>query len=326
MTRLFALALGATFVGALGVGLTVAGMAGAEGRTRIGYGLVFTNDLIGDGDDRWRSGSVASSRIYARGWDGQAPTRFGELLELRFNGEIIAPDDLSTPAAVDRPFAGALSLGLHTHMQRAGMDYALGADLVVTGPQTGLDDFQDWLHDIVGGDEISGAARRAQVDDGFYPTAVLEAGHSFDLGPARLRPFAEARGGVETLVRAGADLSFGRLTRGELLVRESVTGQRYRAVREDMPGTAFILGVDIAWVEDSEFLPGRANVTPEDTRARARRPPLGGAQRRLGLLRADLAQRGVRGTGRRAGRGLVAIPATLLKNCKNRVCRPIRFC
>lgn len=262
MTRLFVLALG--------VSVALAGTAGAEGRSRIGYGLIFTNDLIGDGDDRWRSGSVASSRVYAPGWQGQAPSRFGELLELRFNGEIIAPDDLSTPAPVDRPFAGALSLGLHTHMQRAGMEYALGGDLVVTGPQTGLDDFQDWLHDIVGGDEISRAARRGQVDDGFHPTGVIEAGRSFELGAARLRPFAEARVGVETLVRAGADLSFGRLTRGELLVREPVTGQRYRAVRADMPGTAFILGADIAWVEDSEFLPGRANVTPEDTRARVR--------------------------------------------------------
>jgi hypothetical protein len=263
MTRLFALALG--------VSAALAGPAGAEGRSRIGYGLVFTNDLIGDGDDRWRTGSVASSRIYAPGWDGQAPSRFGELLELRFNGEIIAPDDLSTPAPVDRPFVGALSLGLHTHMQRGGTEYALGADLVVTGPQTGLDDFQDWLHDIVGGDEISRATRRGQVDDGFYPTGVIEAARSYNLGGAQLRPFAEARLGVETLVRAGADITFGQRTRGELLVREPVTGQRYRAVRdEEGAGMAFVLGADIAWVEDSEFLPGRAPVTPEDFRARVR--------------------------------------------------------
>lgn len=262
MMRLFAIALSA--------GVALAGVAGAEGRSRIGYGLVFTNDLIGDGDDRWRSGSVASSRIYAPKWQGQAPSRFGELLELRFNGEIVAPEDLSTPAPVDRPFAGALSLGLHTHLTRARMEYALGADLVVIGPQTGLDDFQDWLHDIVGGDEISGAAKRGQIDDGFHPTAVLETGRSFDLGTARLRPFAEARVGAETLVRAGADISIGSLTRGELLVREPVTGQRYRAVRNDGAGHAFVFGADIAYVEDSEFLPGSAPVTPEDVRARVR--------------------------------------------------------
>jgi hypothetical protein len=258
------------FAWALGVCVGVAGAAQADERHRIGYGVIFTNDLIGDGDDRWRTGSVASSRVYAPGWEGQAPPRFGELLELRFNGEIIAPEDVSSPAPVDRPFAGALSLGLHTHMTRGRVEYTLGADLVVTGPQTGLDDFQDWLHDAVGGDNIGHAARRAQIDDGVYPTGVIEAGRSFDFGTARLRPFAEARAGVETLVRAGADITIGRLTQGEMLVREPVTGQRYRVVREEGAGTAFVLGADIAWVGDSEFLPASAVVTPEDYRSRVR--------------------------------------------------------
>jgi len=262
--------MGRVLAWALGVCLVVAGAAEADGRYRIGYGVMFTNDLIGDGDDRWRTGSVASSRIYAPGWDGQAPRRFGEMLELRFNGEIIAPDDISDPAPADRPFAGALSLGLHTHMARAGVDYALGADLVVTGPQTGLDDFQDWLHDRVGGDRIGGATRRAQIDDGVHPTGVIEAGRSFDLGAVRLRPFAEARAGIETLVRAGADLSIGSLTRGEIMVREPVTGQRYRVVREDGGGTAFVLGADIAHVADSELLPSRGGLRAEETRARVR--------------------------------------------------------
>ncbi|MFB9148780.1 lipid A-modifier LpxR family protein [Roseovarius ramblicola] len=257
-------------VWALGVCLVVAGTAQAEGRYRIGYGVIFTNDLIGDGDDRWRTGSVASSRVYAPGWEGTAPRRFGEMLELRFNGEIIAPEDVSHPAPMDRPFAGALSLGLHTHMAHGGVDYALGADMVVTGSQTGLDDFQDWLHDIVGGDRISGRTKRGQVDDGFHPTGVIEAGRSFDFGTARLRPFAEARAGVETLLRAGADITIGGLTRGELLVREPVTGQRYRVVREDGAGTALVLGADIAWVGGSEFLPGSATVTREDYRTRVR--------------------------------------------------------
>ncbi|WP_104017234.1 lipid A-modifier LpxR family protein [Roseovarius nitratireducens] len=258
------------FAWALGVCLVVTGAAQAEGRYRVGYGLVFTNDIIGDGHDRWRSGSVASSRVYAPGWNGTAPARLGEMLELRFNGEIIAPDNVSTPAPGDRPFAGALSLGLHSHVARAGMEYAVGADLVVTGSQTGLDDFQGFLHDIVGGDDLSAGVRRNQVSDGFHPTAVVEAGRSFDLGAVRLRPFAEARVGIETLVRAGADITIGSLTRGELLVREPVTGQRYRVVREDAPGYAFILGADIAHVEDSELLPSRSGVQVEETRTRVR--------------------------------------------------------
>jgi len=262
MVRLFAFALG--------LGLVVAGAAQAEGRYRVGYGVVFTNDVIGDGHDRWRSGSVASSRVYAPGWQGAAPARLGEMLELRFNGEIIAPDDISTPAPGDRPFAGALSLGLHSHLERGGMEYAVGADMVVTGSQTGLDDFQGFLHDIVGGDDLSPGVRRNQVGNEFHPTGVVEAGRSFTLGPVRLRPFAEARVGVETLVRAGADITIGGLTRGELLVREPVTGQRYRAVREAGGGTAFVLGADIAHVEDSAFLPSRSGLRIEETRARVR--------------------------------------------------------
>lgn len=255
---------------ALGVCLVTASMVQAEGRYRVGYGLVFTNDIIGDGDDRWRSGSVASSRVYAPGWDGAAPARFGEMLELRFNGEIIAPEDISTPAPGDRPYAGALSLGLHSHMTRGRMEYVLGGDLVVTGSQTGLDGFQGFLHDIVGGDDLSAGVRRNQVDNDFHPTGVIETGRSYTLGPVRLRPFAEVRAGVETLVRAGADLTLGGLTQGELMVREPVTGQRYRAVRAETPGYAFVLGADIAYVEDSEFLPSRSGVRIEETRTRVR--------------------------------------------------------
>lgn len=258
------------FAWALGLCLVVAAAAEAADRYRVGYGVLFTNDLIGDGHDRWRTGSVASSRVYAPGWTGAAPARLGEMLELRFNAEIIAPDDISTPAPGDRPFAGALSLGLHSHLARGAMEYAVGADLVVTGSQTGLDDFQGFIHDMVGGDDLSPGARRSQVGNGFHPTGVIEAGRSFALGPVRLRPFAEARVGVETLVRAGADLTIGSLTQGELLVREPVTGQRYRTVRDAAAGTALILGADIAHVEDSEFLPARGGLRIEETRARVR--------------------------------------------------------
>ena len=262
MLRLLGLALG----GCLAVTSTVQ----AGERYRVGHGLVFTNDIIGDGNDRWRTGSVASSHVYAPGWDGAAPARLGEMLELRFNGEIIAPEDISTPAPGDRPYAGALSLGLHSHVTRGRMEYALGGDLVVTGSQTGLDDFQGFLHDIVGNDNMSAGVRRNQVGNEVHPTGVIEAGRSFTLGPVRLRPFAEARAGVETLVRAGADLTLGGLTQGELMVREPVTGQRYRAVRADVSGYAIVLGADITYVEDSKFLPGRSGVQIEETRTRVR--------------------------------------------------------
>jgi len=61
----------------------------AGDRSRIGYGRLITNDFIGDGKDRWRTGSVASSRVWGPEWTGQLPSGFGELIELRLGAEIM---------------------------------------------------------------------------------------------------------------------------------------------------------------------------------------------------------------------------------------------
>lgn len=245
--------------------------AQAQQRERIGYGRLITNDYIADGQDRWRTGSVQSSRVWGRGWSGALPTQPGEILELRFGAEIIAPDDLATPAAGDRPYATALSAGLHTHFDRNGIDIALGADLVMTGPQTRLDKLQEAFHDLVGVDKASDATRAAQVGNAIHPTLVAEAGRTFDVAAtARMRPFLEARAGIETLVRAGVDVTFGELGRGELMVRDSVTGQRYRAITEDFSGFAFVMGGDIASVADSAYLPASSGVAARDLRTRLR--------------------------------------------------------
>ncbi|GAA6188211.1 lipid A-modifier LpxR family protein [Litorivita sp. NS0012-18] len=238
---------------------------------KIGYGRLVTNDLLGDGQDRWRTGSVASSRIYARApWAGALPSQMGEVIELRFSGEIMAPDNLSSPAAGDRPFAGALSLGAHTHFARGQTEFALGADLVVTGKQTGLDGFQTGLHDLLGRGAASAAVRDAQIGDGIHPTLVFEAGRDLSLGGAQLRPFVEARAGAETLLRVGADMTIGSVGMGELLVRDPVSGQRYRTTENGETGYSFVLGADMAAVDSSIFLPESRGYALSDARSRAR--------------------------------------------------------
>lgn len=243
----------------------------ASKRHRIGYGRLTTNDLIGDGEDRWRTGSITTSRIYGYGWDGAAPAQFGELIEFRMQGQIIAPQDLTSVNASDRPWAGSLSFGLHSHMQRGETEYALGADLVIIGPQTRLDSLQDSLHGLLGAPRPSDAMLAVQIPNKIRPTLVAEAGQVIDLGNAvSLRPFAEARAGDETLVRIGADFNFGTIGRGELLVRESVTGQRYRAVYDSAPGYSFTVGGDIAYVADSVYLPEDRGYDLTSRRDRAR--------------------------------------------------------
>lgn len=232
--------------------------ADANGRGswhRIGYGRLIDNDLFGDGDDRWRTGSIVSSRIYARDWEGKRPTRFGELLELRLMGQVISPENLQTQADDDRNFAGNLSAGLHTHFQKGQAEISLGASLELIGAQTRLDDVQQGVHDLVGVKGISDEVGAVQIENQIRPTFVGEVGRSYEMANfGTVRPFAELRAGDETFVRVGADLTLGTLGRTELLVRDPVTGQRYRTMY-DSKGVSIVLGGDMTYIEDSVYLP-----------------------------------------------------------------------
>jgi len=263
MFRLIAAALVAS------VGLST--VADAQERSRLGYGRLIANDYIGDGKDRWRTGGVQSSRVWGPEWTGTAPAGFGQLLELRLGAEIVAPDDIENLRSGDRPYAGSLSVGLHTHFQRGRTEFAVGADMVFVGPQTGMDGFQDALHSLLRVYRPSDEVRAAQIGNATNPTAVVEIGQTYSLGARSVvRPFVEARAGNETLMRAGFDVTIGELGRGELLVRDSVTGQRYRTVQAEWSGFSFVFGADVAAVSDSEFLPVGGNVALRDTRERVR--------------------------------------------------------
>ena len=225
-------------------------------RRALGYGRLTSNDFIGDGQDRWRTGSVTMSRAWGYSWDGTAPLQFGELLETRVQGQILTPDNLKQVNLNDRPFAGVLSIGVHTHMYNRGLEYAVGVDLVVIGPQTRLDQLQREVHNLFGSDKASDAVLALQIGNQIRPTFVAEIGQTFSLSPSLdIRPFVEVRAGDETLARVGADITIGTVTKGELLSRESITGQRYRLIYQSAPGYSLVVGGDIAYVSDSVYLP-----------------------------------------------------------------------
>lgn len=257
----------AAMVIALGLGLAASAMA--EGRPVLGWGRLFTNDFIGDGNDRWRTGGYSVSQIRGTSWDGIAPATPGRLIEWRARAEIIAPDNLRAPAPGDRRYAGTLSFGAHTHFTRGAAEVRLGADLVVTGPVTGMGDFQDSAHELFGATDPA-AALAGQIPNALHPTLSAEIGRSFRLGErVRLRPFLEARAGVETLVRVGGDLVIGRVADGALMLRDEATGQRYRALTAGtpVPGISLLIGGDIAHVAASDYL---GSAILEDTRERLR--------------------------------------------------------
>lgn len=243
----------------------------AQDRVRLGYGRLLTNDALGDNDDRWRTGSIASSRVWGPAWDGTAPGTFGSLIELRLGGQVIAPANLVTPDPRDRSYVGALSVGAHTHMHRQGYDLSFGADLVFTGDATKLDELQGGLHDIISLSQPSFAVTDTQIGNGVHPTLVMEVARDLSLGPqTALRPFVEARAGVETYLRAGFDLTFGQVGQGELMVRDPVTGHRYRVIQQNWSGFSFVIGADIAHVADSVYLPDDRSAVLSDTRERIR--------------------------------------------------------
>ena len=249
----------------------LAGQAAAQERVTLGWGRMFSNDAIGDGHDRWRTGSYTVSYLRGSSWDGALPTAFGDILEFRASGQTIAPANLADPAPDDRRYAGVLTFGLHTHFDWLGFETAVGADLDVTGPQTGLSNFQQRIHDWSDLPDPEPAFEN-QIPNHVYLTALAEMGKEFPMGGAgRIRPFVEAQAGLETYVRAGADLTFGGFGEGSLLIREYMTGQRYRAIKGDLiTGTSFTLGADVAHVFDSALLPGDGVAELASTRARAR--------------------------------------------------------
>lgn len=274
---LMALALPALLAGLVPAwGGSADGVYGADlgtPRRLLGAGWLVTNDVLGDNQDRWRTGGLSVSQAFGPTWRGEAPYEFGALLELRLQAQVIQPDVLSQFNPYDRRYAGVVAIGLHNHVQRGGHELALGGDLVMVGPQTDLDDVQAALHDVFGGASPAAAVRAAQIGNRLRPTAVVEYGRSFSLSPAlTLRPFAEARAGDETMARVGVDLVLGKLWQNGLLARDSVTGYRYPVVNRANSGLAMVLGMDTAYVTDSVYLPrdaGAAQLESNRNRLRA---------------------------------------------------------
>lgn len=258
------------FIFALACATMVAAPATAQERVTLGWGRLLTNDAIGDGKDRWRTGSYVLSRVRGPNWSGALPGRPGEILEFRLRLETIAPADLVVANPRDRRYVGGLSLGMHTHFETAGVESSLGMDAVIVGPQTGISALHGDLHDLLGLPQPT--VFGGQISDDVFLTVTAEFGRTLPLGAnAQIRPFVEAQAGAETLLRVGGDLTFGHYATDALMLRDGTTGQRYRAVAGDrVEGMSLLLGGDIAEVYDSEYFLASDAITPSDTRKRLR--------------------------------------------------------
>ncbi|MBO9478836.1 DUF2219 family protein [Shimia sp. R11_0] len=258
-------------VGAVLAGVLAVQAAQAEERSVLGAGYLLVNDTLGDGYDRWRTGSAVFSLAYGPEWDGAAPETLGSLLEFRLGGEIIAPMSLRTQRSWDRRYASSVAFGVHNHIQRGWLEASLGAAVVAIGPQTNLDEIQGFIHRNAEAPLPSQQVLDAQIPNAWRLRGVAEFGTTVDFGDsARLRPFVELRGGDETLARVGFDFTLGSYGRADLLARDSVTGHRYSVVRAQTPGVSLIVGADAAKVADSIYLPEVGGLERTDVRTRMR--------------------------------------------------------
>lgn len=236
----------------------------AEERETLGYGRLFTNDYFGDGEDRWRSASYSYSFVRGYDWDGAPPPVFGDVLSYRLRSEIIAPSGGSA-APGDRPFVGLLAGGVFSHSSVGSVELTTGAEVVAIGPQTGVSEFQDWYHDLLGFSDPPFVDQ--QLGDDVFVGGQVELAYPIQTELGMIRPFVAAETGAETLARVGADVFIGPVGQGELLLRDPVTGQLMRGIEDGGPGVALVAGADLAQVSDSNLLP---EDQATETRARAR--------------------------------------------------------
>ena len=239
----------------------------------VGVSQLLTNDFMGDGQDRWRTGSYALSYTFGDSVENGLPGRPWQLMEYRFRAEILAPENLTLPIAFpDRPYAGVLGFGAFTHFKTERFNYSFGGELVFVGPSTGLGDFQSNLHDIMNIGQPQMLAD--QLPDKIYPTVQGEIAHDFfTLGDRQtlIRPFVEAQAGIETYARAGVDIVFGNGFQRGFFTRDPNTGFLLsNARRGNTRNFGFMLGGDVAYVADSHLLPESRGYTVRSVRPRVR--------------------------------------------------------
>jgi len=255
------------FFAALGTVCTIAAPTLAQERQAIGNGRLFSNDFFGDQQDRWRTGSYVYSHIRGRVPFSGVGQPFGDIIEYRIRGEIIAPET-GAAGADQRPYVGAFSIGARTHFGFGSTQVSVGSDITAVGPQTGLGDFQDAFHDLF---SFPTPSRENELENAFFLSGSAAVSHSFSVGDSiSIRPFAEAHVGVEDLVRAGADVMIGNIGQSDLMIRDVVTGQLYRGTQSPGAGFSYVIGADFAAVESSEFLPADDGYIASETRTRAR--------------------------------------------------------
>ena len=233
----------------------------------LGAGRLFTNDYFGDGRDRWQSGSYVLSFVAGERMEGVQP--FGSLREYRFRSSVIASDGFG-PAPGDRPYAGSMSVGVHTHFGTDTTQSRVGVDVTLIGPRTQLSTFQSRMHDALSIPQVRFTDQQLGNETVVGLSGETAEMLSFGEG-VTARPFGEVQIGPEDTIRIGADVMISGGLAGDLLIRDVTTGHLYTGITDPLnTGFSFVIGGDAAYVADSIYLPGGGLAAPRSQRTRGR--------------------------------------------------------
>ncbi|MFD1910687.1 lipid A-modifier LpxR family protein [Halodurantibacterium flavum] len=231
--------------------------AGAELRSPdrleyIGSARIASNDFIGDGKDRWRTGSYRLSFGFTPPASGPG-VGYIRMIEFRLGAEVIAPEKLSRPHEADRRYAGILNVGVRAHGTVGRRIYLTsGLEIYVVGPQTNLYRVHEAIHNAFGM-AYSERAAELQIDDATYLATNHEAAWTVQLGPLVARPFIEAHLGMETYLRGGVDLISGGWDVSRFVTRDMTTGH-LMPFGQNQQRITYVAGIDWAHVAESDLL------------------------------------------------------------------------
>lgn len=251
--------------------LSGASLADTTSFKYAGAGWLLTNDVLGDGEDRWETSSTAISAAYLIGTDDLETNRPFQVIELRHTTRLVSPGWLGWTRFIDRPLGAAQSLGLHTHFNTGLIDWTAGADLVFLGEQTGLVDLQDSIHVALDFDRATDFVLDTQIENEVRLAGKVEIGLPYEVDQhLKIRPFLEFSAGVETYGRMGVDLVLGSFGRSGLLAREEVSGFQYAVTAQEQTGLSLIAGADYTYIDESAFFPDEFEDVMENELTRMR--------------------------------------------------------
>ena len=227
-----------------------------------------TNDYFGDGHDRWRTGSYQRSYLSDR-----FDTVGLGVIELRARSEIITPWKPSEQPDGDAPFSTLLGFGGFMHGSLATIDLRLGAELLLLGDATGLENIQSIAHEIIGV-ETSFDDKRDEMprgENGLSARAELEVSKSIRFGTSSLaRPYVGLKFGADESATLGVDLVTGSLALADIWTRDAVTGRLITPQADRLSGVSVVGGWDMSQVERSVHIPSGSSATIETFQTRAR--------------------------------------------------------